>query len=192
MSAPRLAALAAVAVLAVVANTARAAPPGQTAPFPAVRVTPEVAPVAAAEPAYDGYRLPLALVDLTAAGMIGLGVALDNDTATGAGVVAVFFAAPITHAVFDNVGNGGLSFALRGGLPVLGILGGFGVGTLLEGADDSGDMVLGGMIAGGVAALAIDYGYLARRPARARERPARTLAVMPTDSGAVVGLGGRF
>jgi hypothetical protein len=177
--------------------TAAAAPPGQTAPFPAVTVAPAApasAPVATAEPPTDrpvGYRLDLAVVDLASAAVIGAGVALGSDELTASGAMSLFFAVPIAHAVLGNPRSSPPSFAARAGLPVLGLLGGAGLGALVEGNEEAaGAYAASGMIAGGVTALLIDYGFLARR--RVAERPGQALAIVPIAGGAGFGLGGRF
>jgi hypothetical protein len=173
-----------------------AAPPGQTAPFPPFTLAPAAPP---AVPDTDagvahrrvGYRLPLAAVDLASIAAIGTGVALGSDAMTGAGVISLFVAAPIAHAAFGNPGSSALSFAARGGLPVLGLLAGAGLGAMAHGSDEDGvaTYILGGFFAGSATALVIDYGFLARRRA---EPAGHTLAVTPTDGGALVGLGGAF
>jgi hypothetical protein len=177
--------------------TAAAAPPGQTAPFPSVALTPAApasAPVATAEAPADrhvGYRLDLAVVDLASAAVIGAGVALGSDELTATGAVSLFFAAPIAHAVLGNPRSSPLSFAARAGLPVLGLLGGAATGHLVYGNEEAvGAYAAAGMMAGGVTALVVDYAFLARR--RVAERPGHALTVVPTAGGAVLGLGGRF
>jgi hypothetical protein len=183
----------------VLPTAAAAAPPGQTAPFPAVTLTPAATaspPVAtvAAPPAdrHVGYRLELAAVDLAGVAVIGAGVATRNGVLTGAGSLSLLFAAPIAHGVLGNPRSAGLSFAVRAGLPVLGILAGALVGSDAKGGDEEGviGFALGGMVVGGVSALVIDYAFLARR--RVAEPSGHTLAVTPTDGGAVLGVAGRF
>jgi hypothetical protein len=184
-----LAAIAAVCAVATVSDTARAAPPGQTTPFPPVLLAPPT-PVARAEtpPPVTGYRRSLLAADLASAAVLGLGAALGSDAMVGAGTAGLFLAAPITHAAIGNPEHSALSFAARAGLPLLGLLAGAGIGD--AGGSGSAAENVTGLAIGGALALGLDYGLLARR--RDPSRATRAVAVTATTGGAVVGIAGRF
>jgi hypothetical protein len=165
---------------------------------------PEDAPAAVedAEPAlvphwYGGRVL---LADGASVAVLAAGGALRSTPVLVAGLAGWFLAAPVVHARHATFGRGAASFALRVGLPTLGLL----VGQAASrgcwndvGASDSCEVGAGagGLFLGVLAAEIVDIALLARDAHPAEPPPEHAFAspvVVPQQGGAVMGLAGRF
>jgi len=166
-------AAAAVLVLAL-ASVAHADPPGLTPATPM--------PVDAADT--GSYRLQTAGVD-AATLLLGVVAAKDNsDAALGAAIGTYFVGPALVHLYHHHPGRAAASIALRVGLPfVLGAIGNsLGKSQCSYECDNDADIAFTawGVLAGGIAASAIDIGYLSRGEDRAA--PAALLPPPPPPS----------
>ena len=155
---------------------AEAAPPTAWAEPPGRSRAPS--PVTADETEYDDYRLSLLASDAVAISLVVAGgVAYDDDKTLGnlgllGGTATYALAAPILHLVHEQPGRALGSFALRVGLPTVGVLifAGLAVPCQDEGEGEGwcayGAAIVGGTVMlGGVAtAMIIDDVFLGRAP----------------------------
>ena len=133
--------------------------------------------VTAEEPEYDDYRLSLLGSDAAALSLVVVGalVSEDNETLGNIGLVGgvatYALGGPILHLTHEQPGRAMGSFALRVGLPGVGILLFAGMAASCDEGDAEGYCVLaaavfGGMImiGGVVTAMIVDDGFLGRVP----------------------------
>ena len=159
--------------------------------------SPAFADPLAAEPAWpwtpsdpSSYRLEVAAVDASAVAALAMG---HNSTlVVGLSIATYALGSPILHLVHQRPGNALGSFVMRVGLPV----GGATLGYLLTNGSSGGEEIPGwvggaalGLVAGVVAASALDIGVLAK----AEETPHLAPAVTPVAHGGMTfGLAGSF
>ena len=149
----------------------------------------------------DGsYRLQTALVD---ASVIGLGLMAskanepESDKIGDAAVATFAFGAPLLHLYHRHPGRAAASFALRVGLPLLGMGIGSGIGqrSCSEGCDNNTDIIGAavGALIGSIAASAIDIGYLSRGEEPSEPAPGLAPSFGAGANGTVrLGIGGSF
>jgi hypothetical protein len=139
----------------------------------------------------DSYRLEVVAVDASAVAALAIGH--NSNAVIGLSIATYALGAPILHIAHGRIGTGVASLFLRAGLPLLGGLAGY---ALTADMPDGNDLpgwaggVAVGLIAGTIAASAIDVGVFAKGD----EAPPRVApAVAPTSQGGMTfGLAGRF
>jgi hypothetical protein len=184
---------------------------GQTAPLTPER-WPAATPAVAAEPtapapppATRWYGWQTLLADFGALALtVGLGASVDehNDAAVAAAVVTgvsgFVLGGPIVHAAHGHWQKAGGSFALRGGLMLLGGLVGWGLGAdaCSQYVYDHEGCALGyaavGLVAGAAASIIVDASFLAREPVPTTAPRPTQFVFAPTRGGGGLSLIGHF
>ncbi|HEY5946129.1 MAG TPA: hypothetical protein VIV40_11590 [Kofleriaceae bacterium] len=192
------------AVLALTCQLAYAEAPGETPEVTPPGLAPTVAPTPA-KPALKSYRAQTLLADGIAVGLMVVAFDTDNsDTAEALAKLSIgtyAFGAPLVHLTKERSGRALASLTMRIGFP---IIGGF-LGDSLRaksncdpyydycGDDEgpSGELVLG-VLAGIVAASAVDAAYLARGETPKPAEPSWTPTARATQNGFALGVSGSF
>ncbi|HEX4456303.1 MAG TPA: hypothetical protein VH143_35825 [Kofleriaceae bacterium] len=159
-----------------------------------------VAGLVAAKPAFadapvDSYRLEVAGADAAVVGALALGH--NSDAVIELSIATYALAGPIIHAVHGRYGTAAGSLFMRAALPLLGGVLGYALtaGTTSNGGGEpaleggAGGAIVG-VVAGAVAASAIDIGVFAKGDGGL---PRLAPAITPTaHDGMTFGVAGRF
>ena len=151
-------------------------------------------PKQADEPPTRSYAYQTLMADVSSVVLLASAEKLNNGSLAFAGLLSYLVASPVIHGRHNQPRVAAESFLLRLGLPVL-----FGVtGMSLAksdckssdcGLDEVGGAALGAA-AGAIGASVIDMVFLAREPMR--KEVGVSLALLPTQQGATLAMGGRF
>ncbi len=184
---------------ALTARPAHAEPPGLVIATPLTATPWSSIPVVEAAPAPErvSYRWQLVLADLGALGATVVASGLEvnqGDEVRGVALGTYLLGAPLIHAANGHGLRAIGSLALRVGLPALGAY----VGVHLQGREDCNQCIdtaspVAGLVLGiglgGLTALIVDYGVLARpQPVKRGWGP----VAAPTGGGAIAGVAGNF
>jgi hypothetical protein len=195
---------AAAAVIVLTSQLAHATPPGLTPTTPP-GLTPEQAPAPAptpAEPGLESYRGQVLAADGIAVGLMLVAIDKESDGNDGEAFAKLslgtyLFGAPLVHLTKNRAGRALASAAMRIGFPILGGMLGDSMKPKQvcydycnEGPSD--ELVLG-VLAGVVAASAVDAIYLAKGdPPKPAAQPAWTPDARPTQGGFLLGVRAPF
>jgi hypothetical protein len=185
----------AAAALALTSQIAHAAPPGMTP------LVSEEQPPAPPPQGVQSYRGQTLLADGIAAGLV-LVLVTKQDKSSEAfgklGLATYALGAPIIHLTKSRTGHALVSVTMRIGLPIAGALLGNamddGFECHIDVCDDnspSDEMVLG-VVAGFVAASALDAIYLAKGDAPKQPEPSWSPTARATPGGFALGVRGSF
>ncbi len=171
-------------------------PPPVQVVFAEARPEAKSGEAAARQSSWYGYQGMM--VDGAAAALIVGGAKTEMPHLFALSFATYALGAPIVHLVHGSPGKFVADLGIRLGAPVVGGLTGAGIVCLVDGSCASIDAAIGGglgIIAGGVAAMVIDYAALSHEPKKeekwdGKARISPTVAATP--SGGSVGVGGAF
>jgi len=194
----------AVVVLAVISRVASASPPGLTEVTPPGLTPPggELTPPPV-PPRVESYRAQTLVADGIAAGLMITAFDVDNDSSAALAklsIITYVFGAPLVHLTKDRGRRALGSITMRIGLPIVGGMLGHAMAAkpTCEAYYDSCETELYteelayGVLAGVIAASALDAIYLAKGDPPAKPQAAWTPVARATQNGFALGVSGTF